>query len=94
MVDLIMTKHEKFIRLRILGYHVEAVKALSHEGAIREFHFVRPEFCDQYSTTVGWSRARQVADYIYDAVTESFTKERSPLEAMPLTDTERVLYGE
>lgn len=73
---------------------MEVVRALSFDKAIREFHFVRPEFCEQYSTTVGFSQARKVADYIYDAVTESFTKERSPLEAMPLTAAEMVLYGE
>lgn len=89
-----MTRKEKFIRLRILGYHMELVQAASNGKVIRELHFVRPEFCEQYNTTVGFSQARHVADYIYDAVIESFIKERSPLEAMPLTAAERVLYGE
>ncbi len=85
-----MTFEDKLIRLKILKYLL--VEFTSKD--IWEWHFIKAEHAETYmSGPPMWVRKRQMAFYIYDCKNQVWTKQYSPLDAMPLTEAERVLYA-
>lgn len=86
-----MTFGDGCIRLKLLGYDwCEYIRR--DIGA--EIHFIDKGNLEHYLMLPPMTeRKRHMASYIYSIKHSAWTKERSPLDAMPITPTERVLYG-
>ncbi len=78
------------LRLKILKY--EWIEYPSRQDP--EIHFIHKDHVQQYLSYPPLSQGRRhTASYIFNAQVGQWVKERSPLDAMPLTETERILFG-
>ncbi len=86
-----MTFEDGIVRLKLLGYEWAVYETRDH----KEIHFVKGDRAVKlYMTSRPTSlQRRELSCFIWDVEKSYWTKERSPLDSMPLTDTERILYG-